>query len=405
MDGTFPKVCSTEAFALPPNPVFALAYRISPKLTLGAAFLTPSHVASSKWPEQVNGLPSPQRYMLLQRSSLFMMPTIGFGYEAVPGLRIGASFTWGIASMSYAFAAVVSNTTGANPLANDVRAQVDATDIFVPGGTLGAIYSAGDVLDFGAWVKVSKPIQASGDLKTQTSAGILGDTGKPNCSTPGNVPECKGGAVHVQIPVPLELKIGARLHGAVGHYAYLRDPMLTDKWDLEVNLTWARNSDYDRMQIRLPPYDDGTGFLPLNGLMGARIPANADMARGYRDSLGVRVGGDVNVIPNKLALRAGSFLETDGQDTRYQSIDNIGSTRIGVAAGGTLRFASSKTWRAFELSFGYMHMFVLDRTNTTTTGNPALAITGANSRTPWPVNAGTITSSLDAINLGLSVRF
>lgn len=405
-DGTFPKVCSTEPFALPPNPVFALAYRVSPKLGIAAAFLTPSYVPSSNWPEQVSGLPSPQRYMMFKRSSLFMMPTLAVGYEAIPGLRLGASFTWGIASMSYAFAAVASSSTGANPLGNDVRAQVDATDVFVPGGTLGALYSAGDNVDFGAWFKFSKPIQASGDLRTTTSdRGIIGDTGQPNCLTPGTVPECKGGVVKLQMPVPLELKLGARFHKALGHYEGLRDPMLQDVWDIEINLTWAHDGDFDKLQLRLPPYDDGGGVLPLNGLMGARIPANADMVRGYRDVLGLRLGGDYNLVPGKLAVRAGTFIESAAQDARFQSIDYMGAMRIGFSAGGTLRLSSKATWRAFELAFGYMHMIVLNQANGTANGNPAFSLTAPTYRTPWPVNIGTISSSLDAINLGLSYRF
>jgi long-chain fatty acid transport protein len=399
LNGTFPKVCSTEPFTLPPNPVFALAYRVSPKLGIAAAFLTPSYVPSSNWPEQVSGLPSPQRYMMLKRGSLFMMPTLAIGYEALPGLRLGASFTWGIASMSYAFAGVASSSTGANPLTNDVRMQVDAIDPFVPGGTLGALYSAGDNVDFGAWFKFSKPIQATGDLRTTTSSGITGKR------TPGNVPECKGGAVKLQMPVPIELKLGARFHKSIGHYEGLRDPMLQDVWDVEVNFTWVHDGDFNALQMRLPPYDDGGGVLPLNGLMGARIPANADMARGYRDVLGLRLGGDYNLVPGTLAVRAGTFFETAAQDARFQSIDNMGGARIGFSAGGTWRISSKASWRAFELSLGYMHMIVLNQANGTPNGNPAFSIAGPNYRTPWPVNIGTISSSLDVINLGLSYRF
>lgn len=405
MAGGFPKVCNSGPFALPPNPVFAIAFRVSPKLGIAAAFLTPSYVPSAEWPEQVMGTASPQRYMLLKRTSLFMQPTLAAGFQVLPELRIGASFTWGIASMSYAFAATASNSTGANPTNNDIRAQVDATDVFVPGGSLGAIYSVGDFVDLAGWLHVSKPIQANGDLQTKTSTGIVGNSGQPNCGTPGSVPECKGGAVHLQVPVPVELKLGVRFHNANGHYEGLRDPMLQDKWDLEVNVTWARNSDFDRMSIRLPPYDDGGGILPLNGAMGTRIPANADMRRGYKDTLGLRVGGDWNVVPNTLAIRAGGFLETNAQDERFQSVDNMGGTRIGFSVGGTWRISSKSSWRAFELGFGYMHMIVLDQKNTTSNGNPAFSIAGPTYRTPWPVNVGTISSSLDAINLGLSYRF
>lgn len=409
--GAFPKVCNNGPFTLPPNPVFAIAYRVSPKLGIAAAFLTPSYVPSAEWPEQVTdkgsgmSAPAPQRYMLLKRSSLFMQPTIAAGYQVLPNLRIGASFTWGIASMSYAFAATASNSMGANPANNDIRMQVDATDVFVPGGTLGGIYSAGDFVDLAGWLHVSKPITASGDLQTKTSSGIVGNTGQPNCSTPGSIPECKGGAAHLQIPVPVEFKLGVRFHNANGHYEGLRDPMLQDKWDLEVDVTWARNSDFDRMQIRLPPYDNGPGILPLNGAMGTRLPANADMQRGYKDTVGFRVGGDWNLVPNKFAVRAGSFFETNAQDERFQSVDNMAGTRIGFSAGGTLRFGSTSSWRAFEIGFGYMHMIVLDQKNTTSNGNPAFSIAGPGYRTPWPVNVGTISSSLDAINLGLGYRF
>src|SRR5260221_11784149 len=128
--------------------------------------------------------------------------------------------------------------------------------------------------------------------------------------------------------------------------------------------------------------------------MGTRLPATADMQRGYRDVLRLRGGGDSNLVPATFALRAGGFLEAAAQDARFQSIDNMGGTRIGISVGGTWRVSSKTTWRAFELGFGYMHMIMLDQKNTTVNGNPAFSIAAPNYRTPRPVNAGTITSSL-----------
>lgn len=423
----YAKACNDGGFSLPPNPVFALTARLSPKLGLGLAFLTPSYAPQNDWAEQVKMSPSPARYALLRRDMTFMLPTIGLGYEPFEGMRVGASFTWGVAQIRYAYAMVASNSGRADPVLNDLRADIRATDPFVPGATLGAIFSAGDVLDVGGWLRVSKPIQAGGDVITTTSYEnpnanqIVGSTGDPNCRTPGTIPLCKGGAAQVQMPVPLELKLGVRLHRAIGHFEHVRDPLRQDKWDLELDLTWSHNGDFDKLATRLPGNADGSGVLPINGLMGEALPANLDLLRGYHDVLGVRLGGDYNLVPGRFALRAGGFFESGAQDTRYQSLDFMGGARIGVSGGLTWRVMLGKqTTRALEISLGFMHMFMLDQTNASQNGMPAIsaqACGGAPSfsatcasglpkyRTPWPVNLGTIQASLNAINGGLSYRF
>lgn len=444
-DGYFPTVCSDGAPQFPPNLQLAFAWRVTPRLGLGVAFLAPSGVAKAEWPDtvDVNGAkaPAPQRYMLIKGDALVLTPTVGLGYEPIDGLRLGASFQWGIASLRFTSAAAAINTDRAVPRDNDIKAELSAKDLFVPGGTFGAIWSPSDWVDLAGWLKVSKSIDAKGDIKTSVNAfqpnvlsgarqPIEGNTGLPNCGTSGQAPDCKPDAAHVTVPIPMELKVGVRVHKPLARQrgTHVRDPMSQDKWDLEVNFTFAKNSDFQTLGVRLPPYDnvDSNGTLPVNGLPGSPLPSNNDVPHRYQDVFGVRVGGDYNLVPDKLAVRAGVFVESRAQDPRYQNIDFVGAARFGFSLGGTYRLRLSKdpkSTRALELSLGLMHMFAFDRTFTGPGGLPALEGTPCNAgssgppgsglcqdgtpryRSSWAINLGTIASALTALNFGASYRF
>jgi long-subunit fatty acid transport protein len=240
--------------------------------------------------------------------------------------------------------------------------------------------------------------------------------------TPGAM-ECKPGQAHLTLPVPVELKIGVRYHQPRTKALHVRDPMATDLWDIELDLTWAHNSSFDMLNVRLPATMPGSydGILPVAGIPSP-VPANADVPHKYRDVIGVRLGGDVNVLPDKLAVRAGGFFETQATNSTYQNIDFMGGARVGLSLGGTWRIRLSKEKsRAIELHAGFMHMFVFDTTNTGTDGVGALAGSACNGsiavggnlcsngreqyRTNWPVNLGTISHQMSAINVGASYRF
>lgn len=207
--------------------------------------------------------------------------------------------------------------------------------------------------------------------------------------------------------------------------SHVRDPLSTDVFDVELDLTWAHNSQIDPIVIRFPGDPSGKGLLPVSGIQGADLPPNADIKRGYKDVVGIRLGGDYNVIPDKLALRAGGFFETSGLDPQYQAIDFIASSRFGMALGATYRihFGSGDSTSALEIMAGFGHVFFGEqsRTDRGADGQRALAGSSCNGSVPngpttcadgneryrskWPVNLGTITSSINVINVGLAYRF
>jgi hypothetical protein len=139
------------------------------------------------------------------------------------------------------------------------------------------------------------------------------------------------------------------------------------------------------------------------------------------------------VLPDRLAVRAGGFFETNGQQAQYQNIDFMGAQRVGLMLGGTYRVHLNEAKKnALEFMLGFGHVFVSDQTYNNpnaTNGLQGLVGTACDSttgqkpvaggycqnpdgsqgtqkyRTPWPINLGTITNSFTMINVGASYKF
>lgn len=444
---TYPQVCNdTQPFA---DPQLAFAWRLTDRVGLGFAVLGPSGVGNTSWPEFVNGdQPAPQRYLLLKANVVYLTPTIGVGWEAVDGLRLGAAVIVGTAPrINFANASPGLNEDNAHPADNDVRAELTAKQLLVPGFTLGAIWSPTESIDVAGWYKWSAPIDATGDVQTSAnyfthavSAGntggvAYGDTSQPNCDVPNGKAVCgSGDNASLKVRVPMEAKLGLRFHvprAAAATAAadapvqpHVRDPMAQDVFDVEADFTWANNSTFDALELRFPADASGGGKIPVYGTAGGTLPPNADVQHHYKDVAGVRVGGDYNALPDRLAIRAGAFAETRGQDATWQNIDFAPSRRVGVAAGGTYRIKMGEgDAHALDLMLAFGHVFfgTTDNSDPNAPGLHGLAGSACNPagapqngtcangnqayRTNWAINLGTITNSLNVVNVGATYKF
>lgn len=448
--GHYPRVCNDIEPNI--NPQLAATLKVNDRLGLGVAVLGPSSAGEKNYPEFVEGgdgqlHAAPQRYLLTRQAGIVLFPTIGVGYEVIDNLRIGASVAWGVAKLKTAAATVALNSDNTTS-DNDVRANIQFADYFIPRFSLGALYSATPEIDIAAWYQWTDAIRASGDVgiaanyytranaRGDESSVRYGDTIFPDCGTgrPQDEGKCgDGDNAKVKITLPMEAKIGIRYHkprvqtgpdGEAVPPQNKRDPMANDVFDVELDLTWANNSAIDALQIRFPGDPTGRGLLPVSGIDGAEIPPNADQRRNYKDVFGIRFGGDYVVLPDQLALRAGVFYETSALDERFQHLDFAPSARFGVAGGASYRILTNRETRsALEIMLGFGHVFFADMTreDPNAEGLPALAGTSCNNstavspdacadgaaryRTKWPVNLGTITNSLNVVNVGLAYRF
>jgi len=438
----FPRVCNDIAPFL--NPQLAMTYQINERMGAGFAFLGPSANGESNFPTFVNTAngpqPSPQRYMEVYSNAFVVTPTFAFGAEVVDNLRLGASFQWGIAKAKFVNSTLAINGDNQSAGANDIQSTLIVHDYFVPGFTVGGIYTIADSLDIAGWYKWSDTIKASGDVYSQTpfytkdvangkTSGIYdGDTSQRDCGYGAGTTVCgNGDNAKVKLTIPMEAKIGVRYHRprSAEPRKHHRDPLADDVFDAEVDLTWSNNSAFDAIQVRFPGDANGNGIIPVNGAAGGAVPPNDDVRHHFKDVIGVRAGGDYNVIPDQLALRGGAFFESNGQDPTYQNIDYAGASRFGLAGGATfrVRLDREKT-NALEFSLGFMHVFFAKQENNdpTAVGLRAIAGTTCNPesasqpgatctngtqkyRTNWPINLGTITNSINVINIGANYRF
>jgi len=73
------------------------------------------------------------------------------------------------------------------------------------------------------------------------------------------------------------------------------------------------------------------------------------VAKAWRDTLAVKLGGDVSVIPDRLALRAGAFYETAVADPAHANVDFAGGPMLGGSVGGSVVFGRWEVALAYQL--------------------------------------------------------
>lgn len=233
-----------------PNPQLAATFRVLDKLAIGFGVLGPHGVGNSEWPEEVPFTnrfgaavtqPAAQRYMVVSSSSIILFPTLSVSYAINDEIALGAGFTWGIANASFTN---FSEATSQAPLGNncgpnndqpcvavddygrDVRATLSATDIFVPGFVIGALYSPSRYLDVAGWFRWSDAVDS--DANVTTTAAYWGANGAVNddtgtLCTDGTNPACRVtagekpgdpgyNAGHIKLPIAMEAKLGVRFH-------------------------------------------------------------------------------------------------------------------------------------------------------------------------------------------------
>ncbi|MBW2525121.1 MAG: hypothetical protein JRI23_13140 [Deltaproteobacteria bacterium] len=394
-----------------PNPHLAASFRLHKRFALGLAVFGPHATGSAEWPATLTypegsfgdtEHPAPQRYLLLEADNIMMFPTLSASFAATKDLSFGAGFVWGIAAIDFKNLTESTSSLRGDPqpddFTNDIAARVTGLDAFVPGFVLSALWYPQKRIGLAGWFRWSDAVRAPLDME----AHALYYEGSGQVEESPTVTDADDSG-SLKMPIPMEAKIGVRYRhprrGAKSqkwanrHRGWTRDPMSQDLFDVELNLTWANNSAVDVIEVR---FDDNIEIAGTPGF----APVNGDIPHEWRDTLGVRLGGDYYVIPDLLALRAGGFFESSASNDEYLNIDFHVAERIGVGGGLTVRLGP------VDLSAAYQHTFF----GTIDNGGRGLVrgISGdrtTGERTRQPVNGGSSTSSLNEVALGAGVHF
>lgn len=385
----------------------------------GIGFFTPAVNAASEYgdrtvvtqhplsgetlPLTTGGTESPNRFLLLERSVLGGFLQAGAGVQLVKQFRVGASVGLGFANIHNVNVASVQGGTFRD---QEVLTDVKATDWLVPRAALSMVFAPADSFEAMASLTYQSDVHASGDVVFNTNgirAAPLTDCRATAPSRPG--PHCESRNAEVTVPFPtLEAVLGVRY--AKRRYERTRalDSMRDEAWDVEVNGYWSQTSHVDQDIVKL--YDQAPGapgstnlvFSSAPNATTLSVPASISIPHHWRDTFGVRAGGDYNVVPAKLALRLGVSYETRAVPVEYMNIDAWPVAKLGLHAGGTLALHKLK------LSVAYAHIF-FQPVDVGVGAGRVPEIVSQQQNAAQAVNEGYYQAALDVVSLQANLAF
>lgn len=462
-DEPYPNVCYEGPTPILPN--VGLTMKLAPDLGVGLGFFPPDTAALSQWGNRDGTVdtadgkrPSPTRWFRSHLNTSYFSALGAVGWRPFKWLKVGFGFQWALVVYS---ATDFTRPELSRALRNDIRIDVTGRDLFIP-GLIGSVHVTPiDNLDIAIGFKWSDRVKSTAKLDITT--GIWGtsglfpyvDSGTPGVAQ-GTVPlrsENRIGNVDAPpIWVP-QLTFGLRYadrltpraetknwiaaHRAAGRT--VQDSLSTERWDIEFDAVVYFNgaSDVSRFVSNnltvatQAVARDGTPNLPLSAFVGQCTNKQSGGMCPEREvptylhgktQFAFRLGGDYNIIPGMLALRAGASYETNGTDPSYLNITNYMLNRLGVHVGATLRVSGMT-----DISIGYAHFFQQDVALTVNPARPfatddperynvvtgkndgvakfAIADAGDPAEGPLFANAGRFYYHLDVVSVALAQHF
>jgi long-chain fatty acid transport protein len=272
-----------------------------------------------------------QRYMMLKREAIIVNYAASIAWRLRDLFGIGVSLEW-ISVPRLVYSLVIDGTPFAgagNPVSSDLDIQATTTgsDPFVFNAIVGGWFRPAPYLEIGV----------SGQVVPSEIATHSRLTATPLTSSLGSLTLTRKGVpaddVSVRLPMPLLARAGAR-------YRHLTAGRETFDIELDVEYeTWSR---VNRFSVE-------TNGLDAN-LEGQAVPlGRIDIQKHWRDTLSVKLGGDVALVPDRWTLRGGVFYETAVADPAYANVDFSGGPQAGAAAGASMLFGRLEIAAAYQL--------------------------------------------------------
>lgn len=392
--------CNSQTSFPATIPSISIAWRASKKLGLGFAVVPPNVYGNTdgdfpptspgynKLSGKLVSVPASYRFQSLNQLSTIIFPTFGVGYEVLPNFRVGAAFIAGIDVFNTSVAGIQQqgavdstkpNGGQTDNYNNDSLSTLRTRDLFVPGAILSIHWSPLKQLDVAAWGRwISDAHTTQGTLQTVTNPYNVTPTGTsiyPSCQA--GAPTCSGRTAEVnsfsdhdathtfkefRFPFPPEVRLGVRFHVPRSEKTEWQeestptpkagfpkvDPLHNEVFDIELDGSYSLNAAANTIDVRFAEDPTtGSGFAKVKP--AGYVPPNADKYNGYMNSVGLRLGGQYNVIQDKLGIRAGTWFETQSQEAAWLSVFPVGATRGGF--GGGLVFRQD----FIDISMGYQY--------------------------------------------------
>jgi hypothetical protein len=364
-----------------------------------------------RYPPTLEGVEAPTRQMGIERTGRFggyLMA--GLGWAPLPQLRLGASAGVGALSFSMKSAASVLKSTF---LDQEIVQEMTVTDYAIPRALFALVLSPferrGRSLEQA--IELFGTLTYQGDFHGRGHIDVIanGIQGEPRADCEGDDPgtHCRHDGIRVEARFPTwEVTFGMRMAQRRPGHARTLNPLKDEVWDLEMDANWAKTSHVDA--VRLVAYDADLDpaerpRVQLSssddpGVRSYNLPQRAAAQLRWMDTWTVRVGGDYNVIRDRLALRAGISYATRAAPIEYMNTAAWPVRKVGLHAGVTVGFGR------YRLTGAYTHLF-FEPIEVPVGAGKLTEPVGLNDQTALAINEGYYQGSLDVVSLQFNVGF
>lgn len=385
-------------------PAIAFTTKLRDDLGIGIGFMPPEIASLSQWGNRDGTMdteggkrPNPLRYLGSHLNVTYFSLLGGIGYRPYDWIRVGLGFQWAMVAASGTNFATASQR---RKLSSDVRVDVFARDLFIPGVFASVHLVPMDAIDIALGFKWSDRIAAKAKLDLTAApfgvdyydTSVVDEAGNPVVPTSStrNVPTTTAGqsgevnAPPIWVPqLSGSVRYAYRLRPRVrtgdwdsvraeGEPGAVEDHMSSELFDVEFSFIYVMNSLYDRSvfygstassQVAVrelladgTPGPESTFNVGLctNEVPGENVCLRSESPTefGGIDQISLRLGGDYNLIPGLFSVRMGVSYESDGQERGYMNPRYYMFQRVGLHGGFTVR-VKGRT----DITFAYAHFF------------------------------------------------
>lgn len=311
---TFPKVKNRAPWQVL-DPIVGVASNFGlHDWAFGFAVFSPAGTAREDYPSDGG-----QRYMMTRRNAQMIDYNLSAAWKYHELFGLGASLQW-LAVPTLEYGLIIDGdplAKAGNPVTSDydIHATVKGRDLFTLNPILGAWVRPTPSLEIGLSGQVlPSQINAKSKLAVNFVTPKLGDSIQ---LTRNNAP---ADDVTLSLPLPMTARLGAR-------YRYLDGDR--EVFDVEVDGVYETWSRVKRFRL------DSNGIVAYYSMQPVNVGV-IDIAKNWRDTFGIHLGGDVAIVPKRATVRAGVYYETPVGDASYSNIDFNDGPEFGGAIGGSV---------------------------------------------------------------------
>jgi long-subunit fatty acid transport protein len=335
----------------------------------------PSAIGKHDYPDY-----GPQSFLLTKMDVQVVYYSLAAAWQIPKKFGIGVTLQYvDMPRMRYALVADSTPVPTLDPVPNDTSTQL-ITDL--------------EMSDrFGATALVGM----WGRPHPRIELGLSGRVVPVDMNARGGVTTDKTTLLSDDVTAQLRFQLPVQLRGGIRYIHPLRKNQAGkgegERFDLEVDVFWENWSQIDAFRMN------------FDGAINGQPIADLTIPKQWRDTVSVRVGGDVNLLDNHLTLRAGGMYESGASHPDFAHLDFPSFNRGGISAGVT------GSIRGVALTVGFMHLFVQPQETTELSGKGfqlrplAVCPDRCDGLSGVPANAGTFRSRIDILALSLDFHF